>query len=95
MCLVCHSWQLKTDRSVTAMTLAIILGVLAIVAIIGTIVAVSNDGYRPIRTDWSRIAGRASATRRTGDAVQEQPQGAARPLGDQPSARRALGGYSA
>ncbi|MGB4777874.1 hypothetical protein [Microbacterium sp.] len=37
------------------MILLIALGILSTVAIIGSILAVRNDGYGPIRTDWSRL----------------------------------------
>ncbi|WP_243226412.1 hypothetical protein [Microbacterium sp. CIAB417] len=36
----------------------IVLGILSIVAIVGTVIAVARDGYGPVRTDWSRLPDR-------------------------------------
>lgn len=36
----------------------IVLGILSIVAIAGTVIAVARDGYGSVRTDWSRLPDR-------------------------------------
>ncbi|MDR6199743.1 hypothetical protein QE374_001652 [Microbacterium sp. SORGH_AS428] len=36
----------------------IVLGILSIVAIAATVIAVARDGYGPVRTDWSRLPDR-------------------------------------
>ncbi|GAB3150980.1 hypothetical protein GCM10027058_16280 [Microbacterium neimengense] len=36
----------------------IVLGILSIVAITATVIAVARDGYGPVRTDWSRLPDR-------------------------------------
>lgn len=54
--LFCHSWQIKSDRSVSAMILLIALLALGAWALIATIVELRRDGYRHVPTDWSRVA---------------------------------------
>lgn len=36
----------------------IVLGILSIVAVGATVIAVARDGYGPVRTDWSRLPDR-------------------------------------
>jgi hypothetical protein len=51
-------------RSFTAMTssalLLILIGLVALAAVVGTIVTVVRDGYRPVRTDRNRIPARST-----------------------------------
>jgi hypothetical protein len=56
-CPFCHSWLVYIDRSVSAMIIVIVLGALAIWGIVATVVELRRDGYRPVPTDWSRVAG--------------------------------------
>ncbi|WP_159501960.1 hypothetical protein [Microbacterium sp. 18062] len=51
------------------MAFFIVLGVLALLGVIGTIVALRSDGYGPVRTDWTRLPDRPS-TPATPDAAQ-------------------------
>ncbi len=37
------------------MFIVIVLAALSVVAIVSTIVTVRKDGYRPVRTDWTRL----------------------------------------
>ncbi|WCM55581.1 hypothetical protein [Microbacterium sp. EF45047] len=39
------------------MIIAILLAALALWGVIATIIEVRRDGYRPVPTDWSRVAG--------------------------------------
>lgn len=40
------------------MVLLIALLALALGAVVGTLIELRRDGYHPIPTDWSRVAGR-------------------------------------
>jgi len=53
--LFCHSWQIKTERSVSAMFLLLALLALVLWAVIATVVELRRDGYRQTPTDWSRV----------------------------------------
>jgi len=46
MWLSCHSWQESAIRSVSAMVLLILLGILSLVAMLFTILELRVDGYR-------------------------------------------------
>jgi hypothetical protein len=43
------------------MILLIVIGLVSLIAIIGTVVAVARDGYRPVPTDRSRVPLRSDA----------------------------------
>lgn len=45
------------------MIIVIAVGALAIWGIVATIVGLRRDGYRPVPTDWSRVAGTAGSRR--------------------------------
>jgi hypothetical protein len=42
-------------------TLLSILVILSVLGIVATVAAVISDGYRPIRTDWSRVPRRRAS----------------------------------
>jgi hypothetical protein len=45
------------------MIIVIVLGALAVWGIVATVVELRRDGYRPVSTDWSRVAGSAGHAR--------------------------------
>lgn len=61
--LFCHSWQINSDRSVSAMFLIIALIALAVWALVSTVIELRRDGYRRVPTDWSRVADRDALDR--------------------------------
>jgi len=61
--LFCHSWQIKSDRSVSAMILLIALLALAVWAVVATIIELRRDGHRRVPTDWTRVAERDALDR--------------------------------
>lgn len=58
-----HSWQIKGERSVSAMIILIALLALGLWALVATIVELRRDGYRRVPTDWSRVGRRDSLDR--------------------------------
>lgn len=61
--LFCHSWQINSDRSVSAMILIIALIALVVWAVIATVIELRRDGHRRIPTDWTRVAERDALNR--------------------------------
>jgi len=54
-CLFCHSWRNTVKRSVSAMLMFIVVAALSTLAIASTLIALTNDGYRPVPTDRRRL----------------------------------------
>ncbi|MFT4307310.1 MAG: hypothetical protein QM604_10515 [Microbacterium sp.] len=64
-----------------------ILGVLAVVGVAATVVALLTDGYGPVATDWSRVRERdddPEPARPTGEAADAEPGRTRRALGTDP-----------
>jgi len=48
-------------HSISAMVIIILLATLALAGVIATLVELGRDGFRPIATDWTRVAERDTA----------------------------------
>ena len=55
VCPFCHSWRNHVKRSVSAMLMIIVLSALAAYALGASIVALTNDGFHRVRTDYTRL----------------------------------------
>lgn len=58
LCRFCHLWHKNTMRSVSAMVIIILLAVLALAGVVSTVIELRRDGFRPVATDWTRVAER-------------------------------------
>ena len=51
-------WHENAMHSISAMVIIILLAALALSGVIATLVELGRDGFRPIATDWTRVAER-------------------------------------
>lgn len=43
-------------HSISAMVIIFLLAALALIGIVATLVELRRDGFRPVETDWTRVA---------------------------------------